>query len=480
MSKNKTQYRCSDCGHTQVKWVGKCPSCNSWNTFNEEEFLETSQTTIKNRASLRSGSYSNLSNKISSLSEIQGTDLSLMTTCTGIQGLDSLLSSTLNGGLVKGSITLIGGDPGIGKSTLLLQISSIFKKTGKKVIYFSGEESDNQIALRAKRLNIKEDILIANISELEEILNILDKEKPDFIVIDSVQTIYSNQLSSMAGSISQIKECVAAIAQKVKQYNIDTFIIGHVTKDGDIAGPQALSHMVDTVLYFEGESESNYRILRSNKNRYGSIDDIVIFEMTEYGLVEISDPSDIFLDSGYNDLGVGTVILSTIFNNKSTKNNTAMLVEVQSLLNESGGQYSNKVANGIEYNRLSIILGIIKKFTNIPLHKFDIFVSVVSGIKIIDSASDLAIFLSLLSNIHGKPIKSNTVVFGEISLNGNLRLPKNFEKRISVAEKIGFKNVIMPYIYDNKLLNKIKNNNPDIQIIMCKNVVEVNNFAFLD
>ena len=475
MAKLKTQYRCSECGHIQAKWSGKCGACHEWNTLNEEEV--SPEVNTKNRTALRNG-YSNISNKLTKLSEIKPNQLE--TTKCGIVGIDNLLSS--NKGLVRGSITLIGGNPGIGKSTLLLQLSSLFSKVDNaKVIYFSGEESDSQITLRAKRLGITDDILIANISDLESILRIMDDEKPTFVVIDSAQTLYTAELAAMSGSVSQVRECVAAIAQKAKQMNIDTFIIGHVTKDGEIAGPQTLSHIVDTVLYFDGSDDSNYRILTAEKNRYGSTDENVILEMTEHGLVEIEDPSAIFLENNYHDLSVGTTILSTIYNNKgSQNNNSALLVEVQSLITESGGQYSTKVANGIDYKRFAILIGVVKNLTNVPLHKMDIFINIVSGLKIDDSGVDLAVCLAILSSLKSTPMRKDTAVFGEVSLNGNLRLPRNIEKRIAAAEKVGFKNIIIPMIQDKSVVAKVKKNHPNINIIMCKNMIEADKNAFLD
>lgn len=485
MASLKTRYVCSKCNHIHIKWQGKCSNCGEFATINEEVVEELSKADIKNRQSTRS-SFSKLSGKLNKLSEISKNDFNLESTKTGITGLDYLFSQKddVACGLVKGSVTLIGGSPGIGKSTLLLQISDLFnQKENAKVIYVSGEESENQIALRAKRLGIKSDFYIANIPELEQILKIMDDEKPTFIVIDSIQALYSSQLSSISGSPSQIKECSSAIATKAKELNIDTFLIGHITKDGDIAGPEILKHIVDTVLYFDGDKESNFRILKVEKNRYGNTDESVLFEMKEDGLHEVEDPSSIFLENNFNEMDVGTVFLSTIYNNKgnlnkSNMNGSALIIEVQSLINSISSQYSTKVANGIEYNRLSILLGIIAKLTGITTNKFDIFINVVSGIKINDSASDLAVFLSLISSFKNEPMISDTAVFGEISLNGNLRLTKNYEKRIAVAEKIGFKQIILPEIKDDKMVKKLQKSYPKIKLLMAKNVYEANELAF--
>ena len=458
----KTEYKCTNCGKTSIKWAGRCTVCGEYNTLEEVIPLTTSNIINKNR--LSNSGYSNLSNKVSLLSEVDHKHLE--TTKTNIESLDTLLST--NQGLVKGSVTLLAGDPGIGKSTLLLQLSSIFSTlSDKKVLYISGEESDSQIALRGKRMELPiNNIYVANMTELETILDVIEMEKPNFMIIDSIQTIYSMQLSSTPGSVSQIKECTSAIARKAKQNNIDTFMIGHVTKDGDIAGPQVLEHIVDTVLYFEGSAESTFRTLKSSKNRFGANNEVAIFEMTEKGLIEVKDPSSIFMEQDYDEGSVGTAILSTLYKNQ------AMMIEIQSLIDTNNSQYSKRIANGIEYNRLSIIIAIINKLTDLKLHQFDIFINVVAGFKLDDTASDLAVFLSILSSFQNKAMKSQTAIFGEISLNGNLRLTKNFEKRISVAEKTGFKNIIMPFIKDKKTLDRIKKNNPKIKLIMCKNVTE--------
>lgn len=464
----KKRFKCSSCGNIVPKWQGRCFECGKFNTYDEVQYKDT--PIKKNRLS----GYSDLSNKVSQLSEIRNNDFKIEVSSTGLETLDKVLSSNL--GLVKGSVSLIGGDPGIGKSTLLLQLSGIFAGQGKKVLYISGEESEGQIALRSKRLGLtekeSESVYIANMSELEQIVNVISQEKPDFMIIDSIQTIYSSQLSSTPGSVSQIKECATLIAQQAKQQNIDTFLIGHVTKEGDIAGPQVLEHIVDTVLYFEGSEDSNYRTLKVHKNRYGNTNEIAIFEMTEQGLVEITDPSSIFIDNNYDQNEVGTVILAT------QSQNTALMIEIQSLIDQNNSQYAKRIANGIEFNRLAMILAIVNRISAIKMNQLDIFVNVISGFKINDASSDLAVFLSVLSSIQDQPIKKNTATFGEISLNGKLRLNKGFEKRINVASKTGFKHIIMPVIKDKDIVKRIKKNNPDIELIMCESVFEAFEKAF--
>ena len=482
--KAKTHYKCSECGATSVKWQGRCTTCQAYNTM--EEFIpnDISPSSIKNR--LSTGGYSNLNNEICRLSEVQ--NHMLETTHTNITSLDNILSS--DKGLVRGSITLLGGDPGIGKSTLLLQLAGIFATHPNrdiKVLYISGEESASQIAMRGKRLGLEEGgaldkIYIANMAELESIIAILNNEeyKPDFMIIDSIQTIYSAQLQSTPGSVSQIKECASVIARFAKTHNIDTFLIGHVTKDGDIAGPQVLEHIVDTILYFEGTSGNdalslNYRTLRVHKNRYGSTNEVALFEMVENGLVEIKDPSAIFLDDRDEGDLVGTAFLATQYQNQ------AMMIEIQSLVDANNGatQYPKRVANGVEYNRLSILLALLNKMSGCKLYNYDIFVNVASGFNIIDTASDLAVLLSILSSIQEIPIRPYTAVFGEISLNGKLRMCSNIEQRIAVAAKTGFKHIICPVIKDKKLINKIHKNYSDIKLHMCKDILEAIELVFV-
>lgn len=464
----KEHYVCSNCDERYTKWFGQCPKCKSYNTLQETQ--APIETVAKNRISQRQQGFSVLSQKVQRLSDVN--NQSLRTTLTDWVGLDNLLSGEK--GLVSGSVTLLGGDPGIGKSTLLLQLSDVFAKKNKKVLYISGEESDGQIKLRAMRLNCQlENILVGNMSELEAILAAIEQEKPDFLVIDSIQALYSSQLSGTPASPSQIKECATMITQIAKREHIDTFLIGHVTKSGDVAGPQLLEHLVDTVLFFEGEKDSNFRTLRAHKNRYGSTHEMVIFEMTEDGLQEIIDPSCIFLENNQHENEIGSVVLATQYN----QTQSAMLIEVQSLLAENQSGHGKRIANGVEFNRLSMILGIIGNMSKFKFYDYDVFVNVVQGFKIQDTASDLAIFLSIISSIQVKPLRNKLAVFGEISLNGRLRLTRNFENRISVAEKTGYQVMILPELKP-EILKKMQKSYPKIKLIPCSHVRDVIQHCF--
>lgn len=482
MSKVKTQYQCSNCGSISIKWQGKCSNCGKYNTMEEQTVQPDNSSLIKNRLAQNSfGGYSNLNNSLSLLSNVK--DNEFETSITGIESLDNLFSSQK--GLIKGSINLLSGDPGIGKSTLLLQLAGIFAQqknsTGelKKVIYVSAEESAGQIAQRGRRLGVPLDkIYILNSAELESIINIITnpEHKPDLLIVDSIQSIYSVQLQSTPGSVSQVKECASVIARHTKANHIDTFIIGQVTKDGDVAGPQVLEHIVDSVLFFEGANgdKSEYKILRAHKNRYGSTHEIALFKMDESGLNEVTDPSSIFLENQDHESFVGTAFLATQYKNQ------AMMIEIQSLVDSNNGssQYPKRIANGVEYNRLSILIALLNKHYSVSLFKYDIFLNVAAGIKIADTASDIAVILSVLSSILNKPIKSKTAMFGEVNLNGNLRLTKHYEQRIAVAHQIGFENIILPFIKDEKMVKSLKKKYPNINLIMCKDIGDAVQFVF--
>lgn len=482
MSKLKTQYKCSNCGSISIKWQGKCSNCGKYNTMVEHTVQPENSALVKNRLAQNSfGGYSNLNNSLSLLSNVN--DNEFETSRTGIESLDNLFSSQK--GLIKGSINLLSGDPGVGKSTLLLQLAGIFAQQRnsvgkfKKVIYVSAEESAGQIAQRGKRLGVPLDkIYILNSAELENIVNIINNPeyKPDLLIIDSIQSIYSVQLQSTPGSVSQVKECASVIARHAKANCIDTFIIGQVTKDGDVAGPQVLEHIVDSVLFFDGANgdKSEYKILRAHKNRYGSTHEIALFKMDESGLNEVTDPSSIFLENQDHESFVGAAFLATQYKNQ------AMMIEIQSLVDGNNGssQYPKRIANGLEYNRLSILVALLNKHYNVSLFKYDIFLNVAAGIKLVDTASDVAVILSILSSIQNTPIKSQTAMFGEINLNGNLRLTKNYEQRIAVAHQIGFKNIILPFIKDEKVVKSLKKKYPNINLIMCKDISEAVEFAF--
>ena len=422
MAKNKIVFVCSSCGYESPKWLGKCPACNEWNTFYEEKVISSSKGS--------NGKSKEIAKPIE-LNKIEGkTDLKIS---TGFNELDRVLG----GGLVNGSLILLGGEPGIGKSTLILQICDKIKTDGK-ILYISGEESGEQIKLRADRLGVKKDSLLflseTNIENIES--NILSIN-PKLVIIDSIQTMFSEEITSAPGSVSQVREITARIMRTCKENNITTILIGHVTKDGNIAGPRVLEHMVDTVLYLEGERYFSYRMLRGVKNRFGSTNEIGMFEMQNEGLVEITDPSKVLIsDSGENP--AGSVIIATI------EGTRPLLVEFQALTTPTVYGLPRRTANGIDYNRLAVLIAVLEKKVGINLGNQDVYLNVVSGLKINEPAIDLGIIAETVSSFKNIPIDKKTVVLGEVGLTGEIRSVNLIEKRIKEAEKLGFKKCIIP------------------------------------
>ena len=421
MAKTKTVFVCNSCGYESAKWLGKCPACNEWNSFYEEKITKTSEKT---------------NNKIQPkppmlLKDVIGSESTRIS--TGFAELDRVLG----GGLVVGSLLLLGGEPGIGKSTLILQICQNVKTEGK-VLYVSGEESAEQIKLRADRLNVKKDNLYflgeTNIENIEE--NILNMS-PEIVIIDSIQTMYSEEITSAAGSVSQVREITARIMKMCKTNGITTIIIGHVTKDGNIAGPRVLEHMVDAVLYLEGERYFSYRILRGVKNRFGSTNEIGMFEMVNEGLKEIDNPSSILI-SERDDNPAGSVIVA------SMEGTRPLLVELQALTSQTIFGMPRRTSIGIDYNRLTVLAAVLEKKAGAMLSNQDIYLNVVSGIKINEPAIDLGIVLCVYSSLKNIPIPKDVVVIGEVGLTGEVRSVNMIEKRIKEAEKLGFKTCIIP------------------------------------
>ena len=448
MAKAKTVFVCSSCGYESAKWLGKCPACNEWNTFYEEKVVSSSN----NSSSTNGG------NKAKAmplkLKEVEGIEVSR--TSTGIGELDRVLG----GGLVKGSLVLVGGEPGIGKSTLILQLCDKVQGEGK-VLYISGEESAEQVKIRADRLNINNDELMflgeTNIDNIQEAIFSIN---PKLVIIDSIQTMYSEEITSAAGTVSQVREITARIMRMCKDNGITTIIIGHVTKDGNIAGPRVLEHMVDTVLYLEGERYFSYRILRSVKNRFGSTNEVGMFEMKNEGMVEITNPSSILI-SERNDNPAGSVIVA------SMEGTRPLLVELQALTTSSVFGIPKRTANGIDYNRLAVLIAVIEKRAGIALGGQDVYLNVVSGIKIAEPAIDLGVVLACTSSYKNISIPQDVVAIGEVGLTGEVRAVNMIEKRIKEAEKLGFKKIIIPE--SNKKLLK---DNFKLDIIGVKNINE--------
>lgn len=430
MTKSKTIYQCQSCGYATSKWLGKCPDCGAWDSF-----------AITQAKSIKSANWQSAQSELKPLSEITG--VSEYRIPTGISELDR----TLGGGLVSGALILVGGDPGIGKSTLILQCVNLVAQKLGKVLYVSGEESAKQIKLRAERMHIaSNDILILSETVIESILQTASAVKPSVIVIDSIQTVYTEDIPSASGSVSQIREATAKIMLFAKKHSIPTFLIGHVTKDGAIAGPRVLEHMVDTVLYFEGDKSSPFRILRTIKNRFGSTNEIGIFEMTDEGLKEISNPSLLFLSAKEN-LTAGCAVVASI------EGTRPLLAEIQALVAPTAFGIPKRTCMGIDFNRVNILLAVLEKKAGISLGAMDVFVNVVGGLKLIETAVDLALIASIVSSFWEMPVMQSTVLFGEVGLSGEVRAVGQSEARLKEASKIGFKNALIPEANYKQLKN---------------------------
>ncbi len=444
MAKIKTVFVCNNCGYESTKWLGKCPACNEWNSFFEEKVANTTNNKIEKKEK----------SIPMELNNIIGQEA--IRTSTGFAELDRVLG----GGLVKGSLVLLGGEPGIGKSTLILQICSKIKTDGK-VLYISGEESGEQIKLRADRLNIKnENLMFLGETDIDLIEESIIKLQPKLVIIDSIQTMYSEEITSAPGSVSQVREITARIMKMCKANEITTIIIGHVTKDGSIAGPRVLEHMVDTVLYLEGERYFSYRILRGVKNRFGSTNELGMFEMQNEGMVEINNPSSILI-SEREDNPSGSIIVSSI------EGTRPLLIELQALTTPSVFGLPRRTANGIDYNRLTLLIAVLEKKAGLMLGNQDAYLNVVGGIKINEPAIDLGIILATCSSFKNIPISKDIVAIGEVGLTGEVRTVNLIDKRIKEAEKMGFKTCIIPE-NNRKLLKE----DYKIEIIGVKNIIE--------
>lgn len=449
MAKTKTKWICQECGYESAGYLGKCPECSTWGSLVEE----VQQNPIQQPANIDFLNTQKpfLINEIELSKEIR--------TTTGILEFDRVLG----GGLVQGSIVLLAGDPGIGKSTLTLQTSGLLCKNNKKVLYISAEESANQIKLRAERLSVKTDSLyIYPQTNLELIKQEIDNIKPDTVVIDSIQAIYTQNISSTAGSVSQIRECCNYLMQMAKNQNTTVIVIGHVTKEGNIAGPKVLEHMVDTVIYFEGDKYKSYRLLRAVKNRFGNTSEVGIFEMGVNGLIEVTNPSELFLNEHSEVTAPGSVIIAT---NEGTR---PLLVEIQALVGTTPYPTPRRVANGVDFSRVLQILAVLEKRVGLNLSKQDVYVNVIGGVEISEPAADLGIALAVATCARDVVVDSQTVIIGEIGLSGEIRAVNNIEKRINEAQKLGFKKAIIPA--SNSGLNE--KDYPDIEIIKVKRLID--------
>lgn len=443
--KAKTIFVCNECGYESAKWMGKCPACNSWNTFFEEK-LSTKVESGKREKKIQEAP--------KPLNSFVGQDA--QRTSTGYAELDRVLG----GGLVKGSLVLVGGEPGIGKSTLILQLCDKVKGEGK-VLYVSGEESAEQIKLRADRLNIKnDDILFLGETDIDIIDQNIEELNPKLVIIDSMQTMYSEDISSAPGSVSQVREITSRIMKICKSRKITTIIIGHVTKDGNIAGPRVLEHMVDTVLYIEGERYFSYRMIRGVKNRFGSTNEVGMFEMQEKGMVEITNPSSILI-SEREDNPSGSVVVATV------EGTRPLLVELQALVTQSVFGLPRRTANGIDYNRLTLLVAVMEKKAGFMLGNQDVYLNVVGGLKVNEPALDLGIILATASSFKNVSIPKGVIALGEVGLTGEVRTINMMEKRLKEAERLGVKKCIIPE--NNKKLLK---ESYKLDIIGVKNINE--------
>lgn len=422
MAKRHTKYVCQECGYSSPKWMGKCPGCQQWNTLHEEI-----EVTSRHAGWLPTQSKLNQPEKITAiLSEKEPRIL------TEIKEFNRVLG----GGIVPGSLVLVGGDPGIGKSTLLLQISAQLASKDMSVLYVTGEESTQQTKLRADRLRIaSENLYVLSETNLAFISEHIERLNPSFIVIDSIQTIYLEEVTSAPGSVTQVRECTSDLMKIAKTRGISIFLVGHVTKEGAIAGPRILEHMVDAVLYFEGERHHTYRILRSVKNRFGSTNEMGIFEMKEDGLREVYNPSEIFLEERAEGASGSTVVASM-------EGTRPMLVEIQALISPTSFGHPRRMATGIDTNRVSLLMAVLEKRVGLMLQNYDAYIKVAGGVKLDEPAIDLAIAVSIASSFRDQPTKPDDIFIGEVGLTGEIRRVSRIEQRVQEAAKLGFKRVI--------------------------------------
>jgi len=427
MANKKITYVCQQCGSAFPKWSGRCTDCGAWNA------LEESVESVSSKQSTRFSGYTGTNTQIHLLETVEA--IAETRTSTGLTELDRVLG----GGLVQGSVVLIGGDPGIGKSTLLLQALSVLSLTEiNPPLYVTGEESPQQVSLRAQRLGLdgRRIKLITEI-QIERILTLASAEKPSIMVIDSIQTVYTDTLQSAPGSVTQVRESAAQLVRFAKQTNIAIFLVGHVTKEGALAGPRVLEHMVDTVLYFEGDSGTRFRVIRAIKNRFGAVNELGVFAMTDRGLKEVSNPSAIFL-SRHDTAVAGSVIMVT------REGSRPLLVEVQALVDESHMPNPRRVTVGLDQNRLAMLLAVLHRHGGIVTYNQDVFVNVVGGVRVNETGADLAVLLAVLSSLRNTPLTKGLVVFGEVGLAGEIRPVPNGLERLREAEKHGFEKAIVP------------------------------------
>lgn len=422
----KTVFFCQNCGHEETKWLGQCPMCKEWNTFVEEKVIASSVS-----ASVKTDR--DIEKKIVALSQVNTDEQKRFQ--TSMKELDRVLG----GGIVPGSLVLVGGDPGIGKSTLLLQVCQKLAKE-RQVLYISGEESLVQIKLRANRMgNFSDDMKLFCETNLGTIRDVIEKKQPEFVVIDSIQTMYSEEVASAPGSVSQVRESTNVFMQLAKGLGITIFIVGHVTKEGTVAGPRVLEHMVDTVLYFEGDRHASYRILRGVKNRFGSTNEIGVFEMRQNGLVEVENPSEYML-SGKPENSSGSVVACSI------EGTRPLLIEIQALVCDTNFGMPRRTATGTDYNRVNLLMAVLEKRIGLHLANCDAYVNIAGGIRMNEPAIDLGIVMAIVSSYKNRPVDERMIVFGEVGLSGEVRAVNMPEQRVAEAKKLGFETCVVPEV----------------------------------
>ncbi|WP_202081212.1 DNA repair protein RadA [Caldalkalibacillus salinus] len=428
MAKNKTKFACQECGYESPKWMGKCPGCHAWNTMVEE--LEPKSA--KGRGAFRTGQGQAEREKPIPIIDIEAENEPRVST-----NLNEM-NRVLGGGIVPGSLVLVGGDPGIGKSTLLLQLSGILSQSEHKVLYVSGEESLKQTKMRAERLDLlSESLLVLAETDVHQIEAHIEQEQPKVVMIDSIQTVYQDEVTSAPGSVAQVRECTASFMRIAKTKGIAIFLVGHVTKEGAIAGPRLLEHMVDAVLYLEGERHHTYRILRAVKNRFGSTNEIGIFEMKELGLTEVANPSEMFLEERARG-AAGSIVIASV------EGTRPVLVELQALVSPTSFGTPRRMATGVDHHRVSLIMAVLEKRVGLLLQNQDAYINVAGGVKLNEPALDLGIAVSIASSFREKPTQSYDVVIGEVGLTGEVRGVSRIDQRVSEAKKLGFKRAVIP------------------------------------
>ncbi len=455
-NKIKTVFFCQNCGYESAKWMGQCPGCREWNSFVEE----TIKPSLTGKSSRKSGSAfgtdRDAKGRPYKLSEIKLGEEDRFDTHIGE------LNRVLGGGLVKGSLTLVGGDPGIGKSTLLLQVARLLSGDGRKVLYISGEESLQQIKLRANRIGeFTDDMALLCETDLGTIEETIRRQSPEVVIIDSIQTMFNENVSSAPGSVSQVRESTGVLMRIAKQLGISVFIVGHVTKEGTVAGPRVLEHMVDTVLYFEGDRHASYRILRAVKNRFGSTNEIGVFEMRQDGLCEVENPSEFMLE-GKPVNASGSIVTCSI------EGTRPILIEIQALVSHTNFNFPRRQANGTDYNRVNLLMAVLEKRVGLELSSYDAYINLAGGMKLIEPALDLSMCMAIVSSFRNKPVPDDIIAFGEVGLSGEVRSVNMPDIRVSEAARLGYTTCIVPKSAQDKLQKSF----PNIRIIGVSSVQE--------